>query len=231
MSKDRYKKSVIIVAGGKGLRAGGDLPKQFQLIAGNPVLMMTIDAFYEYDSSLDIIVVLPEGYDSYWKEMCEYHEFDIEHKLAVGGETRFHSVRNGLQLVDDDCDIVGVHDAARPFVPIGVIEKCFDEAYSFQCGIIPVIEETNSVRVMVGYESEPFDRTKIRIVQTPQVFPTNMLKNAYAAPYSELFTDDASVASADGVQIKLVEGDQVNIKITTPFDFKLAEFLSLNFIL
>lgn len=216
--------SVVIVAGGKGLRAGGDVPKQFQLIGGIPVLMRTIDVFYQFDNNIEIVVVLPDGYDEYWSQLCTTHNFTIAHKLAVGGETRFHSVRNGLQLVQDN-GIVGIHDAARPFVPKGVIEKCYLEAETFQCGIIPVVEERNSVRVMKGYESEPYDRSKIRIVQTPQVFPTLLLKNAYNAPYDDQFTDDASVADADGIYIKLIDGDESNIKITTPFDFKFAEFL------
>lgn len=219
--------SVIIVAGGKGLRAGGDVPKQFQLLGGVPVLMRTIDAFYQFDNDIEIVVVLPEGYDDYWTRLCDEHKFTVAHHLAIGGETRFHSVSNGLDKVQDG-GIVGVHDAARPFVSYNVIEKCYSEAETFECGIIPVVEERNSVRVMKGYESEPFDRSTIRIVQTPQVFPTNLLKNAYKAPYNSLFTDDASVADADGVQIKLVEGDDRNIKITTPFDFELGEFLVMS---
>ncbi len=226
-----YSKGVVIVAGGKGLRAGGDVPKQFQLVAGVPILMRTVTAFYHFDNNIDIIVVLPEGFDTYWKELCLQHNFNINHKLAIGGESRFHSVRNGLLLVDDAIDIVGIHDAARPFVRKEVIKRCYDEANVFQCGIIPVVHETNSVRVMEGYESKPFDRSKLRIVQTPQVFPTSSLKNAYDAPYSKMFTDDASVADAAGVQVKLVEGDESNIKITTPFDIKLAEFIFSDFIL
>lgn len=216
--------SVVIVAGGKGLRAGGEVPKQFQLLGGTPMLMRTIEAFYKYNSNIEIVVVLPEGYDSYWNELCRSYDFTLSHKLAVGGETRFHSVRNGLQMVNQD-GIVGVHDAARPFVSTDVIARCYNEAEIFQCGVIPVVEEHNSVRIMVGYESEPFDRSKIRIVQTPQVFPTSMLINAYNAPYKVQFTDDASVAEADGIQIKLVEGDKRNIKITTSFDFEMGEWL------
>lgn len=219
--------SVVIVAGGKGLRAGGDMPKQFQLIGGIPVLMRTVEAFYKFDNDIDIVIVLPDGYHDYWTELCLKCNFNINHKLAVGGETRFHSVRNGLGMLSNESTIVGVHDAARPFVTHEIISRCFNEAKIFQCGVIPVVEQVNSIRIIKGYESEPFDRTKIRIVQTPQVFPTSMLLNAYNAPYIEQFTDDASVAEADGVQIRLVDGDEVNIKLTTPFDFKLAEFLSV----
>lgn len=222
--KSKCEYSVVIVAGGKGLRAGGDIPKQFQPIGGKPILMRTVEAFYQFDNRIGIVVVLPEGYQSYWEELCAEHSFSIQHKIAIGGKTRFHSVRNGLTLVSSE-GIVAIHDAARPFISEEVIRRCFNEAEIFQCGVIPVIEEVNSIRIMKGYESEPFDRSIIRIVQTPQVFPTPILKNAYNAPYCEQFTDDASVANADGIQIKLVEGDERNIKITTAFDFELAEFL------
>lgn len=218
------KRSVVIVAGGKGLRAGGELPKQFQLISGKPMLMRTIVAFYRFDSDMKIVVVLPEGFIDHWKKLIQQYGFIIKHTIVPGGETRFQSVKNGLAEIGDD-EIVGIHDAARPFVSREVIEKCYRESNDFQCGIIPVVDEVNSVRMITGYESKPFDRTRIRIVQTPQVFPSSLIKNAYNAPYQEEFTDDASVAEFDGLQIKLTEGDQRNIKITTPFDMELADFI------
>ena len=216
------KRSVVIVAGGKGLRAGGKLPKQFQLIGDKPMLMRTIVAFYRFDNSMKIVVVLPDDFIHLWNRLILQYNFIIEHTVVQGGETRFHSVKNGLAEIDDD-DIVGIHDAARPFVSKQVLERCYRESKDFQCGVIPVIEEVNSIRVLSGYDSKPFDRTQIRIVQTPQVFPAHLLKNAYNAPYQEDFTDDASVAELDGVQIKLTDGDQMNIKITTPLDLKLAD--------
>lgn len=216
--------SVIIVAGGKGLRVGGDIPKQFQPIGGKPMLMCTIEAFYNFDYRMRIVVVLPEQFRDFWNELCEKHKFDIAHIVVNGGETRFHSVKNGLSEISED-EIVGIHDAARPFVSKEVIGRCYREAFDFRCGIIPVVEEKNSVRILTGYESKPFDRDRIRLVQTPQVFPADLLKNAYETPYREEFTDDASVAEDDGIQIKLVEGDEKNIKITTPFDLELADFL------
>lgn len=217
-------KSVVIVAGGKGMRAGGELPKQFQLIAGKPMLMRTIEAFYDYSHEMKIVVVLPEDYRAVWSELLQSHNFTIAHQVVNGGDTRFHSVMNGLRLVDD-ADIVGVHDAARPFVSRSVIERCYKDSELFECGVIPVIDEVNSVRIMKGYESEHFDRSLIKIVQTPQVFPAKQLKNAYASPFQEKFTDDASVAEAAGVQIKLTEGDELNLKITTSFDLNLAGFI------
>ena len=216
--------SVVIVAGGKGLRAGGEIPKQFRLIGGKPMLMRTIEAFYNFDYRIRIVVVLPEGFSNFWNELCEKHDFRIAHTIVNGGETRFHSVKNGLSEISGD-EIVGIHDAARPFVSKKVIERCYKEAFDFRCGIIPVIEEKNSVRITTGYEHKPLDRTRLRLVQTPQVFPGDLLKNAYETPYREEFTDDASVAEDDGVQIKLVEGDEKNIKITTPLDLEFAEFI------
>lgn len=219
--------SVIIVAGGKGLRVGGDIPKQFQPIGGKPMLMRTIEAFYNFDYRMRIVIVLPEQFRDFWNELCEKHKFDITHTIVNGGETRFHSVKNGLSEISED-EIVGIHDAARPFVSKEVIGRCYREAFDFRCGIIPVIEEKNSVRILTGYESKPFDRDRIRLVQTPQVFPADLLKNAYETPYREEFTNDASVAEDDGIQIKLVDGDEKNIKITTPFDLELADFLYKN---
>lgn len=216
--------SVVIVAGGKGSRAGGEIPKQFQLLGEKPMLMHTIEVFYNFDPAMRIVVVLAKEYRDFWKELCQRHRFEIRHSIADGGETRFHSVKNGLSQISVD-EIVGIHDAARPFVTKEVIERCYREAFDFRCGIIPVVEEKNSVRLITGYENTALDRTKIRVVQTPQVFPADLLKNAYETPYLDKFTDDASVAEDAGIQIKLVKGDEQNIKITTPLDMMFADFL------
>ena len=219
--------SVVIVAGGKGLRAGGEIPKQFQPIGGKPILMRTAEAFYNFDYRMRIVIVLPEEFRFFWEELCEKHSFLIPHSIVSGGETRFHSVKNGLEEIQKD-EIVGIHDAARPFIPKEVIGRCYQEAFDFRCGVIPVIEEKNSVRILTAYESKALDRKKIRVVQTPQVFPADLLKNAYETPYREEFTDDASVAEDSGIQIKLVKGDERNIKITTPLDLKFADYLCRN---
>lgn len=219
--------SVVIVAGGKGLRAGGEIPKQFQPIGGKPILMRTAEAFYNFDYRMRIVIVLPEEFRFFWEELCEKHGFRIPHSIVSGGETRFHSVKNGLEEIQKD-EIVGIHDAARPFIPKEVIGRCYQEAFDFRCGVIPVIEEKNSVRILTAYESKALDRKKIRVVQTPQVFPADLLKNAYETPYREEFTDDASVAEYSGIQIKLVKGDERNIKITTPLDLKFADYLCRN---
>src|SRR5690554_5783962 len=215
------KLSVIIVAGGRGARAGGELPKQFRSVGGKPMLMRTLEAFYDYDSKLRIVVVLPEGFESYWKQLCEKHQFTLPHRLTQGGETRFHSVKNGLELIPEE-ETVGVHDAARPFVTGELIGRCFDAAFTHHCGVIPVVEEVNSVRQLTDKGSRMLDRKLLRVVQTPQVFPAAALKKAYMTDYDPSFTDDASVAEKSGVHIMLVEGEESNIKITTPFDFIVA---------
>lgn len=217
------KRSVIIVAGGKGLRVGGELPKQFQSIGGEPMLMRTIRAFYDYDYRMRIVVVLPEEAQLLWSQLCEEHRFSVPHTVVPGGETRFHSVKNGLEEISAD-EIVGVHDGARPFVTSGLIGRCFDTAFENQCGVIPVVDEVNSVRQLTGTGSRMVDRKQLKLVQTPQVFPAGELKKSYEAGFDPSFTDDASVAEKWGMGIQLVEGEVTNIKITTPFDMALAGY-------
>ena len=216
-----YKRSVIIVAGGRGVRAGGDLPKQFQLLGGKPMLMRTIEAFHPYDHSMHVVVVLPEGFQPSWEQLCVTHQFTVPHRVTTGGETRFHSVKNGLKEIADE-ETVGVHDAARPFVTTELIGRCFDTAREHQCGVIPVVEEVNSVRQLTDGGSRMLDRKLLRVVQTPQVFPAAALKRAYEIAFDPSFTDDASVAEKDGLPIMLVDGEESNLKITTPFDFLVA---------
>ena len=217
------RKNVIIVAGGKGLRMGNDLPKQFIFIGGKPVLMRTIEAFYRFDQDINIILVLPVSHQDYWKSLCEEYDFSIEHLIANGGETRFHSVKNGLALVTDG--LVGVQDGVRPFGAVEMIKRCFYAAREFPA-VIPVIDSTDSLREVVGEDkSRIVDRSKIRLVQTPQVFDVNVLKKAYQTDFKETFTDDASVVEAMGVNVHLVKGEVTNIKITTPLDLKIGELI------
>lgn len=217
------KKNVIIVAGGKGLRMGNDLPKQFIPIGGKPVLMRTIEVFYRFDQDINIILVLPVSHQDYWKSLCEEYEFSIEHLIANGGETRFHSVKNGLALVADG--LVGVQDGVRPFGSVEMIKRCFDAAREYPA-VIPVIDSTDSLREVVDEDkSRIVDRSKIRLVQTPQVFDVNVLKKAYQTDFKETFTDDASVVEAMGVNVHLVKGEVTNIKITTPLDLKIGELI------
>lgn len=217
------KKHVIIVAGGKGLRMGGDIPKQFLPICGKPVLMRTIEAFYAFDSQIHVVLVLPVSQQSYWNELCKTYEFSLHHDIADGGETRFHSVLNGLALIEGD-GLVGVHDGVRPFVSQEVMTRCYAEA-ELKKAVIPVIGVVETVRHLTDSGSETVPRDQYKLVQTPQVFDVALLKKAYRQDYTDMFTDDASVVEVFGEKVYLVEGNRENIKLTTPFDLKLAEML------
>lgn len=218
------KKYAIIVAGGKGLRMGTEVPKQFLPIGGKPVLMRTLEAFHAYDAAMDLIVVLPVDQQAYWDRLCHDQGFTVPHRVADGGATRFHSVRNGLALVGDD-GLVAVHDGVRPFVAREVIEACFREA-DLRGAVVPVTDVVETVRRVTPEGSVTVNRVDYKLVQTPQVFRTALLKSAYRQPYSERFTDDASVVEAMGVSVALVPGNRENIKITTPFDIRVAEALT-----
>lgn len=216
-------RTALIVAGGKGLRMGSELPKQFLLVAAKPVLMHTLEAFHRYDEAMQLIVVLPREQQSYWKQLCSDYHFTLNHLIADGGETRFHSVQNGLMLVQEP-GLVAVHDGVRPFVSQEVIARCY-EAAETQLAAIPVIDVFETVRHLTPQGSETVNRDDYKLVQTPQVFEVGLLKNAYSQAYSTHFTDDASVVEALGVSITLVEGNRENIKITTPFDLKVGSAL------
>lgn len=216
---------VIIVAGGKGLRMGGDIPKQFLPIGGRPVLMRTLERFRAYSADLQIILVLPEAQQAYWQGLCQEYHFDVEYQLANGGPTRFHSVQSGLALVPDDAEgIVGVHDGVRPFPSIEVIRNCYETAREKKA-VIPVIPVVETVRHLEAGSSVTVPRDEYRLVQTPQTFDIQLLKAANHQPYNDGFTDDASVVESYGHAIALVEGNRENIKITTPYDLKKAEVL------
>lgn len=221
------KKYVIIVAGGKGLRMGGEIPKQFLPIGGKPVLMRTVEAFYQTDAETGIVLVLPKEQQDYWKELCRQYDFRISYTLADGGRTRFHSVQNGLQAVPEEGTdvLIAVHDGVRPFVSSQVIQASFDEA-ARQGAVVPVLDMVDSVRQLsADGSSMAVDRSRLKLVQTPQTFRADVLKRAYIQDFTELFTDDASVVEASGVSVALVPGNRENIKITTPFDLKIAEAL------
>jgi 2-C-methyl-D-erythritol 4-phosphate cytidylyltransferase len=216
------KRYAIIVAGGKGLRMGAEVPKQFLPIKGKPVLLHTLQAFHDFDPELQLIVVLPAEQQDIWKALCLEHGCNIVHQIASGGETRFHSVKNGLALVPDNADaVVGVHDGVRPFVSQEVLQRCYSLAEE-QKAVIPVVPVVETLRKL---NTGTVPRSDYRLVQTPQVFNVALLKQAYEQPYTDAFTDDASVVEAMGIQVTLTEGNRENIKITTPFDLKLAEIL------
>lgn len=213
----------IIVAGGKGLRMGADLPKQFLPLAGRPVLMHTLHRFFTYDPAIRLILVLPRAHQAYWKELCEQYAFTVPHRIADGGATRFESVRNGLALVTDE-GLVAVHDGVRPFVSADTIQACFEEA-ARSGAAIPVLPVTDTLREETETGSRTVDRNRYRTVQTPQVFRAGILHEAYRQPENAGFTDDASVAEAAGYPVTLVPGNRENIKLTTPFDLQVGELL------
>ena len=216
----------IIVAGGKGLRMGGEVPKQFLPIGGKPVLMHTIDAFRKALDNVRIVLVLPAEQHHYWQELCEEYNFRSPKLIAQGGETRFHSVRNGLALLPDNADaVVGVHDGVRPFVSTETIRRCYAAAAEGKA-VVPVVPVVETVRqILSNGKSVTKPRDEYRLVQTPQTFPLALLRQAYQQPYTENFTDDASVVEALGKEIIMIEGNRENIKLTTPNDLSYAEFL------
>ena len=201
---------------------GTDIPKQFLPIGGKPVLMRTLERFREYSKELQIILVLPKAQQDYWLQLCEEYHFNVKYMLADGGETRFHSVQNGLALVPDDAEgVVGVHDGVRPFPSVDVIRNCYETARSVKAAI-PVVPVVETLR-HITEGTKP--RGEYRLVQTPQCFDIQLLKAANKQPYNDGFTDDASVVEAFGFDVTLVEGNRENIKITTPFGMTIAEAL------
>jgi len=241
----------IVVAGGKGLRMGGDLPKQFLPIGGRPVLMHTLEAFERAIPGIHLVLVLPKDQQDFWRDLCKKHHFTLPHTIADGGETRFHSVLNGLKALpaqpsapNPQPSLVAVHDGVRPFVSEDVIRRTFDAARDHGAAIpvVPVVETLRQLLPTTDISAPPnnplpslsregpgvsftVDRSLYRLVQTPQTFQLPLLLRAYEQPYTEAFTDDASVVEALGHPITLVEGNRENIKITTPFDLTIAEAL------
>lgn len=218
--KRRYY--AIILAGGQGLRMGYDIPKQFIEIEGKPILRHTIERFRESFDEIEIIVVLPSGEKEYWKEYCKRTGFLDRYVMPSGGITRFHSVQNALKYVPDGA-IVAVHDGVRPFVTRDFLRSMFKKMEECKA-LVPVTLPVESLRE-IGPDgtSTAVDRSRYRLVQTPQIFHSELLKEAYSQPYNPLFTDDASVVEYMGHRVSLCEGLSSNIKITTPEDLALAE--------
>lgn len=220
---ERY---AIIVAGGKGLRMGGEIPKQFLPIGGKPVLMRTIEVFRQAYPDIHIILVLPVSQQDYWQQLCQEYNFAVPVRIADGGETRFHSVSNGLKLIPEGTEgIVGVHDGVRPFASVETIRRCYDEAVEF-AAVVPVVSVVETVRQLLkDGTSVTVPRDEYKLVQTPQTFRISLLKEAYQQQYTSFFTDDASVVEALGKPVHLVEGNRENIKITTPADIRFVNGL------
>lgn len=215
------KVGVIIVAGGSGRRMGSTLPKQFMLLGNEPILARSINRIHEALPKAEIVVVLPEAHAAMWQNLAARFEV-ASHKIAYGGAERFHSVKNGIAALSDDVEIIGVHDAVRPLASKKLIIKLVLEAEKCDA-VIPAIAPPDSYRMVEGDSSSIIDRSKLRIIQTPQVFNATALRKAYEQEFSAAFTDDASVAEAAGYTIALCEGERENIKITTPADIIIAE--------
>ena len=212
----------IIVAGGSGSRMKSELPKQFLLLNEKPVLFYTIEAFYNSDLKPEIILVLNSGYHKYWSDLCTQYNFNIPHKLTNNGEQRFHSVQNALALIDDNKSLVAVHDAVRPIISNELITRAFQLAEQHDA-VIPAVTSKDSVRIKKNNLSIAVNREDILLVQTPQVFKSDLLKKAYLQPFNSAFTDDASVVEKTGKSIFITEGDYKNIKITYPEDLLIAQ--------
>ena len=217
------KKYAVIVAAGSGLRMGSSVPKQFLLLHGKPVLWYTITAFLRTFDDIEVILVLPEKYIETGEEISKTTVAPDRVRVIKGGETRFHSVKNGLAEINQP-SIVFVHDGVRCLVTSDLIQRCYDVALE-KGNAVPAVSSVDSLRVEKKDGNEIVDRDKIKIIQTPQTFRSDILKAAFLQQYQEIFTDEASVVENTGVKINLVEGDETNIKITRPLDMIIAEKL------
>ncbi|TCZ74557.1 2-C-methyl-D-erythritol 4-phosphate cytidylyltransferase [Flaviaesturariibacter aridisoli] len=214
------KKYAIIVAGGTGTRMGSSTPKQFLLLGDKPVLYYTIKTFLEAYDDLEIVLVLPEDHTDMGREIIDAY-FDYRRiRVTAGGETRFHSVRNGLQLIDGD-GIVFVHDGVRCLLSKDLIHRCHDKALE-NGSAIPVVPCRDSVRLLSSEDNEAIERSRVVLVQTPQTFHSRILRPAFDIDYKERFTDEATVVESFGLKIQLVEGEEDNLKITRPVDLLVA---------
>lgn len=214
--------SVIITAGGIGRRMGAALPKQFMPIHEKPLLMYTIERFYHFDKNLQLIVTLPADWLNYWEDLIHEFEFRIPHRVVIGGEERYHSIKNALEYCKGD--YIAIHDGVRPFVSDETIQACLTEVREFQA-VVPVLPLKESLRIRRGESSEAAVRSDYLTVQTPQCFESEILRKAYEKPYGPEITDDACLVELLGVRIHLVNGNEENIKITTPMDFIIADQL------
>ena len=217
------KKFAIIVAGGTGTRMNAGIPKQFLNLGGKPMLMHSIKAFYLAYPEISMVLALPASQFASWQKLCDEHSFTLPHHLVAGGNTRFHSVKNALSVIVED-GLVAIHDGARPLISESLIRAAFLTAGQLG-NCIPVIPLNESVRILSGDTNLSVNRKVYRVVQTPQVFRTAIIKKAYEQEFQACFTDDAMVAESNGETIHLIDGDPVNIKITHPSDLAAAEAL------
>lgn len=220
ITKDKY---LIIAAGGSGSRMRKETPKQYIEINGKPIIIWTLDAFKPFVEIKNMIVVISSKHITYWNEITKYYPEYSECKISIGGPNRFYSIKAGLKQIPNNV-LLAIHDAARPLVSTKTIEDCFVVA-SKKGSAIPIIQLDESVREKIGNSSKIINRQTLRIVQTPQVFKSELIKEAYQQTYNEMFTDDASVAEKYGVNISLSKGNIENKKITHPMDLSFASII------
>jgi 2-C-methyl-D-erythritol 4-phosphate cytidylyltransferase len=216
------KFSIIITAGGIGKRMGGDLPKQFLELNNLPMLMHTIRVFHDFDSSAQLILTLPTEWQEYWSNLCDKHHFNLPHQVVDGGKERYHSIQNALYYCEGE--YVAIHDGVRPLVDQRTLKNCWKGVLEFGA-VIPVLDLKESLRKVEENESKAVNRSEFRIVQTPQCFKKDLLLLAYQKAFHNGITDDASLVEEAGYVIHLVEGNEQNIKITTPTDLRFADFI------
>jgi 2-C-methyl-D-erythritol 4-phosphate cytidylyltransferase len=218
---------VIIVAGGSGSRMNSSIPKQYLLLHNEPIIIHTIQKFYNYNPAIQVICCVHEDYLNEVKSMMQNYFPDKKIVVTKGVETRFHSVKNGLLQINDEQSLVAIHDAARPLVSVVTIQKAFESAKNNGSGI-PVVSVNESIRLIENNNSKAVNRNDYKIVQTPQCFKTGLIKNAFEVEYNHSFTDDATVFEHAGHEVILTEGNPENIKITLPNDLIIAESLIKN---
>lgn len=214
------RKYVVIVAGGSGSRMKSELPKQFIELAGLPILMHTLKAFH-FDG-IKIILVLPEQQITFWQQLISRHQFDVPHEIVKGGVARFHSVKNGLDAIQETKGLVAIHDGVRPLIDREIITNSYKQAATYGNAIVSVALK-DSIRSISENGNQQEDRSKFKLIQTPQTFQLKLIKDAFLQEYDPLFTDDASVLEKAGHHIHLIDGSYQNIKITTPEDLLTAE--------
>lgn len=219
------KKCAVVVAGGSGTRMGAPLPKQYLEIGGLPILMHTLLKFVELSPDIDLILVIPPADIDLWSKLCSHHNFTVPHIVVAGGISRFQSVKNGLDMLNETHELVAIHDGVRPFVSVEVIKASFDQAEK-SGSAIAVAPLKDSIRKIKEDGGSVFqDRQYFRLVQTPQTFKVSKILKAFTAPELPVFTDDATVYEHQGWEVSLIPGNPENIKITTPEDLDYADYI------
>ncbi|MFY7943859.1 MAG: 2-C-methyl-D-erythritol 4-phosphate cytidylyltransferase [Crocinitomicaceae bacterium] len=216
------QKSVIITAGGLGKRMGSELPKQFLVIGGKPILVHTLELFHKYDPEIELILTLPNEWRGYWETLIDKYYCRVPHLVVNGGEERYHSIQNALKRCTGE--YIAVHDGVRPFVSFETLNNCFN-ALKEHGAVVPVLKLKESIRQINEETTFAVNRNAFRLVHTPQCFRAEVLRKAYEQPFHENVTDDACLVEETGIVIHLVESNEENIKLTTQYDLMIAEMI------